>query len=153
MASIAISSGIPPSTLDGGIDNAVTSLDVAAGDGTNFPTVPFKIGIESECMLVTARATDTFTVMRSFDGTTAAAHSDGVALVHAHSAQDFPFRLDDTSDDYIAQRDIDLNGKILLGPLDPTGGTQVGDRDYNDGRYADSDTVGAAFSELMLIGA
>lgn len=30
---------------------------------------------------------------------------------------------------------LDMNGNILFGPLDPVSGTQVGDRDFNDARY------------------
>jgi len=30
---------------------------------------------------------------------------------------------------------IDLDGNVLLNPIDPADGTHVGDRDYNDARY------------------
>jgi hypothetical protein len=33
--------------------------------------------------------------------------------------------------------DLNMNGGVLYGPLDPTAGSHVGDRDYNDLRYAD----------------
>jgi hypothetical protein len=56
-----------------------TSIDV--DDGSVFPsTGDFRILIGSELMLVTARSTNTLTVVRGIEGTTAASHSnaDGV---------------------------------------------------------------------------
>lgn len=73
------------STLDGGIDDTVTSLDVASSAG--FPTTgQFRILIESEIMLVTAVASDTFTVTRGVEGTVAASHSSGVDVTHILTA-------------------------------------------------------------------
>ena len=65
------------STLAAGIDNAVTSFDVAAGEGARFPsTYPFHITIDSEILSCTDRSTDTFTVATrgTIEGTSAAAH-------------------------------------------------------------------------------
>ena len=63
------------STLDGGITDSATSATVA--DGSVFPaTGEFRILINSEVMLVTARATNVLTIVRAQDGTTAAAHSN-----------------------------------------------------------------------------
>ena len=65
-----------PSPADTG-----TSLVVAAGDGTKFPTVPFNVTIwptgvqpltsNAEIVRVTAIATDTFTITRAQEGSTA----------------------------------------------------------------------------------
>ena len=54
-----------------------TSLTITTGDGTKFPVVPFHITITDEILEVTTVATDTFTVTRAVEGTTAAAHSVG----------------------------------------------------------------------------
>lgn len=67
------------STLDGGINDAVTSLDVQTGEGTNFPVnadCPFHISIDDEILEVTAVSTDTFTVTRGAESTTPASHAD-----------------------------------------------------------------------------
>lgn len=74
------------STLASGINNAVTSLSVATGEGARFPTLSgsdvFYATLISasntlEIVKVTARATDTFTIVRAQDGTAAAAFSAG----------------------------------------------------------------------------
>jgi len=72
------------STLNGAINNSVTSLDVV--DGSKFPSSGnFRIIIGSEIMLVTARSTNTLTVVRGQDGTSAASHSnaDPVGLIYS----------------------------------------------------------------------
>jgi hypothetical protein len=65
------------STLDGGINNSVTTLDVA--DGSVFPsTFPFHITIDTEIIAVGARAGNTLSSLtRAQQGTAAAAHNDG----------------------------------------------------------------------------
>jgi len=69
------------STLATGIDVAVTSLGVAAGEGAKFPsTYPFHITIDTEILSCTNLSTDTLTVVRAQQGTSAAAHSAGVAV-------------------------------------------------------------------------
>src|SRR5688572_18240438 len=69
--------GKPTSTLDGFIDAAVTTLDLAAGTGVLFPsTGDFRIRIDNEILIVTARASDTLTVTRGAETTTAAVHLD-----------------------------------------------------------------------------
>lgn len=66
------------STLASGIDDAVTSLAVAAGEGAKFPsTYPFHITIEDEVLSCTDRSTDTLTVTRAVEDTSAAAHEAG----------------------------------------------------------------------------
>ncbi len=75
------------STLDTTINDAVTSLDVASGEGALFPdSGDFRILIGTEILLCTARSSDTLTVERGAEGTTAAAHSAGVAVTHIVTA-------------------------------------------------------------------
>lgn len=63
-------------TLDGAIDDTVTTLDV--NSASEFPTDGnFRILIGSEIMLVTSVSTNTFTVVRAQEGTAAASHSNG----------------------------------------------------------------------------
>jgi len=65
--------------LDGAILDSDLSIDVI--DGSVFPTAgDFRILIGTEVLLVTARSTDTLTVERGLDGTTAASASDGAAV-------------------------------------------------------------------------
>lgn len=78
------------STLASGIDNAVTSCGVATGDGTKFPSVPFNAvvwnktdfadpadDVDHEVVRVTAISTDTFTITRAQEGTSATNHNTG----------------------------------------------------------------------------
>ncbi len=72
------------SNLADDISDVATSLSVATGDGSLFPsTYPFDIRIGSELLRCTARSTDDLTVIRGAQGTTAAAHAanDSVELV------------------------------------------------------------------------
>jgi hypothetical protein len=68
-------------TLASGINSSVTSLSVSSGTGTKFPTLSgsdvFYATIANtagtvEIVKVTARSTDTFTIVRGQDGTSAA---------------------------------------------------------------------------------
>jgi hypothetical protein len=70
------------STLTVAIPDAVaTSLTVA--NGTVFPaTGNFRIIVDSELMLCTARVGNTLTVTRGIEATTAAAHANGAAVTH-----------------------------------------------------------------------
>jgi len=66
-------------TLNGGINNAVTSLVVTSASG--FPSSGnFRIIIDSEIMIVTAVSGTTFTVTRNAESTSAASHSNGAAV-------------------------------------------------------------------------
>lgn len=96
-------------TLASGITSIATSLTVASGTGTLFPTLTGAqyfyctlsnaAGTTIEIVKVTARSTDTFTIVRAQDGTTASAFSTGdkveLRLVRA-SLNDFP-KLDETN--------------------------------------------------------
>ena len=75
-------SDVAASTLNGAINNSTTSVVVASATG--FPTAGnFRIMIEAEIMLVTAVASNTFTVTRGIEGTTAASHADTLPVVQA----------------------------------------------------------------------
>lgn len=82
----ALYSNNAATTLASGITNSATSLTVATGTGAVFPTITsnqdyFLITLQSvstgnsEIVLVTARTTDTFTIVRAQEGTTAIAFS------------------------------------------------------------------------------
>lgn len=71
------------SSLDGAITDVAVTLDVATGEGANFPATAdgdFWVSIDAEIMLCTSRAGDTLTVTRSQQGTSGAAHDDGAAV-------------------------------------------------------------------------
>jgi hypothetical protein len=68
-------------TLNGGIDNSQTSITVT--DGSVFPSVGnFRIRIGDEILLCTARSTNTLTVVRGYEGTSGASHSDLANVIH-----------------------------------------------------------------------
>ena len=69
------------STLAADIISTATSLSVAAGEGAKFPSAgDFHITIEDEILKCTAITTDTLTVTRAQEGTTAAAHAAGKSV-------------------------------------------------------------------------
>lgn len=74
------------SVLNATIDAIQTSLVLVAGGGALFPAAPFYISCEFEVMKCTGKSTDTFTVTRGFDGTTAAAHTAGVIIEQRNNA-------------------------------------------------------------------
>jgi len=77
-------------TLNGDINNAVTTVTVT--DGTSIPAgVGFLIQIDNEQMNVTAKSTNTLTVMRAANGTTAGSHSNGAAVNPAFDQRDTGF--------------------------------------------------------------
>lgn len=75
------------STLASSITNSQTTLTVASGQGALFPnptgadffycTLQNVAGTTIEIVKVTARSTDTFTIVRAQDGTTASAFTGG----------------------------------------------------------------------------
>jgi len=74
--------------LEGDITNAGLSVVLEAGDGANFPAAfNYHISIDDEILVVTNRVTDTLTVTRGAEGTTPAAHYDGVAVYLNITAQ------------------------------------------------------------------
>ncbi len=93
---VIIRNGSGASTLDGAIDASQTSIDVA--DGSSFVSGKH-IKIDSEVMLVTGIASNTLTVTRAANFTTAATHADGADVGSAgflqieQDAGVYPFRL------------------------------------------------------------
>lgn len=82
-----------PTNLTGSIDNAATSISVAALNGYPGAT-PFTIAVDydsatEELMDVTGVAGTTLTVTRGVDGTSATSHSAGAVVRHVTSARDF----------------------------------------------------------------
>jgi hypothetical protein len=72
-------------SLDGDIDASQTTLDVL--DATGFPaTGNFRIVVGSEIMLCTGVASETLTVVRGLEGTSAASHLSGAAVGHILTA-------------------------------------------------------------------
>ena len=73
------------STLASGINSSATSLSVASGHGSRFPAITgtdyFYLTLASasasEIVKVTARSTDTMTIVRGQDGTTGQSFSTG----------------------------------------------------------------------------
>lgn len=92
-------SNFAESTLDGGINNSVTSLTVS--DASLFPSEGnFRILIDDEILLVTNVSGSTFTVSRGQEGTSAASHSNGAAVDHVLTAGALDqFRADSASSD------------------------------------------------------
>jgi len=70
------------SALASGIDASVTSLTVTTGEGSKFPQPGngFHITINDEILKCTARTTDSLTVVRAQEGTSAAIHSSGASV-------------------------------------------------------------------------
>ncbi len=69
------------SSLASGISDSDLSLTVATGEGAKFPsTYPFHITIDDEILSCTNRTTDTLTVTRAQESTSAAAHSAGATV-------------------------------------------------------------------------
>ena len=72
-------------TLNGGISNSTTS--VVVNSASSFPTSGnFRIIVESEIMLVTAVSSNTFTVTRGYESTSAVSHNSGVTVKHVLTA-------------------------------------------------------------------
>lgn len=80
-------------TLASGIDASTTTIALTTGHGARLPAVPFVLIIEGprtaeplercERVLVTVKSTDTLTVTRGYEGTTATAHTSSGTLRQA----------------------------------------------------------------------
>ena len=71
-------------TLTAGVDGAATALSVAS-PGVFSATGDFRLLVEKELVLCTAVSGNSLTVVRGIEGTTAAAHVSGVAVVNVLS--------------------------------------------------------------------
>ena len=88
-------SNLAATTLASGITNAANSLVVASGAGANFPTLgtndyfyaTLANSSGTEIVKVTARVSDTFTIVRAQEGTTAKAFNAGDACELRLTAQ------------------------------------------------------------------
>ena len=75
----------PGTTLNGAIISSDLSLTVTSATG--FPgSGTFRIRIDNEIMIVTAVASNVFTVTRGAEGTSAASHSNGATINHMLTA-------------------------------------------------------------------
>lgn len=79
-------------TLDGNINNSVTTINVATGQGTRFKIgtiFKFNVQGETEVVRVTAISTDALTVERGHGSTDGAAHTDlDEIMIIAHTKQE-----------------------------------------------------------------
>lgn len=80
------------STLNGAINNSTTTIVVATGEGSRFPSVGnfrLMIGLDpftAEIVLATARTSDTITVVRGQESTSAQPWGNGTAVTHIVTA-------------------------------------------------------------------
>lgn len=82
--------------LDGGIDASQTTVDVLSG--AVFPsTGNFRVIVGSEVMLCTARSSNTLTVVRGVDGSSAASHSDAAPIAMIYTYQGITDLFQDTN--------------------------------------------------------
>jgi hypothetical protein len=72
-------------TLAEVLDASETGIDVT--DASSWPTSGFRVRVEDEIMYCTSRASNTLTVVRGAEGTTAATHATGLAINHVITAQ------------------------------------------------------------------
>lgn len=81
-------------TLNGSITNSTTSIVVT--DGSVFPSSGnFRIKIDNELITVTSRSTNTLTVTRGVESTTAVSHADLASVNHVLTAAAIDTVLDD----------------------------------------------------------
>lgn len=80
------------STLNGAINNSTTTIVIATGEGSRFPSVGnfrLMIGLDpftAEIVLATARTSDTITVTRGQEGTSAQSWGNGTSVTHIMTA-------------------------------------------------------------------
>lgn len=99
------------STLNADINDSVTSLDVASGDGSLFPSdYPFHITIGDEILSCTERSTDTLTVVRAQQSTSAAAHTAGDAVELRWTAK----HLDDITEIFTDNKIVTFEGSVVV---------------------------------------
>ena len=99
------------STLSSTINNSTTSLTVASA--SSFPsTGNFRILVQNEIMLVTARAGNVFTVTRGAESSSAVSHNAGVVVSHILTAGGFTQAVSENEGDpgYLPSSIPSLNG-------------------------------------------
>lgn len=72
---------VTSTTLNGAINNSTTSVVVTDAALIGGAGTYYVLQVDDEQILVTARATNTLTVTRGFNGTTATSHSDGATVL------------------------------------------------------------------------
>lgn len=112
-------------TLNGSHNNSTTSIVV--NDGSTFPSAYFRILVESEIMFCTSRSSDTLTVIRGQEGTTAASHGNGVQCDHILTAG----VLDALRRDILGD----------IGIIDTSTSLSVDDDDFDDENFSGWTTV------------
>lgn len=114
------------SVLFAPLSDSDTTLEVYTGDGVLFPAAPFYLTISpknkwsrkinSEIVLVTAKATDTFTITRAQKGTTAMEFSYGDLVANGIYTED----LSDAVDEAVAEA-VPLSVTAALQAMMPVG--------------------------------
>lgn len=115
-------------TLSAAITN-VTATSCTVIDATAFPaTGNFRIKIDSEILIVTGVAGNTFTVTRGAEGTTAATHASGASVIHLLTKGSLEARVANRfiSDTYDNKPAAGVKGRLFL----PTDGLFL---EYDDG--------------------
>ena len=110
------------SSLAADITSTATSLTVQTGDGAKFPQPGngFNITIEDEIFKCTARSTDTLTVVRAQEGTTAAAHTAGKAVELRITAGVIESRTTWTADKLLKGAGVGVDPTEINVPAGPT---------------------------------
>lgn len=72
------------STLNGAINNSTTTVVVT--DASSWPSAGFRVRCEDEIMYVTSRSTNTLTVVRGAESSSAASHADTSVINHVLTA-------------------------------------------------------------------
>lgn len=134
------------STLNGAINNSTTTVVVTSG--SPFPSEgDFRILIDSEIMLVTAVSGATFTVVRAREGTLAASHDTGQAVIHLATR--------DGMQAYVLQNGLPMFGATGRKPLvlRDTSGAAVNVASftaYNQGTATATDIAGSTGISMRL---
>lgn len=101
------------STLASGIDNSTASITLV--DASRFSsTGTYRIVVESEIMQVTARSSNTLTVVRGSEGTIATAHSSGANVTQIMTASGIQqFRADNIqSGTFLSRPTVGIAGRL-----------------------------------------
>ena len=104
-------------------DTTGTSITVTSS--ASFPSAPFIIGIDTECLLVTNVSGTTWTVTRGYESSTAATHLNGAAVYHDWSAGEANSAVlgpSSATDGHLAVFDGSTGKLIKDGGAVPTGG-------------------------------
>ena len=106
-------------------DTSGTSITVTSE--TSFPSAPFIISIDTECLLVSVVSGTTWTVTRGYEGSTAATHTNGTAIYHDISAAEADVISSITAAGLALLDDANAAAQLdTLGALPKAGGTLTG---------------------------